>query len=97
MHDYLQGSATNIDIYAIQEPYIDSKGRTRALPHLRVIYPTGHTEYFGNANRPKSRSIIMISTHIPTDNWTQIDIDSPDITAIQITTGIGIIRIFNIY
>ncbi|KAJ3897661.1 hypothetical protein F5879DRAFT_813657, partial [Lentinula edodes] len=97
MHDFLRGSATNTDIYAIQEPYIDSKGRTRALSHLRVVYPTGHIKYFGNADRPKSRSVIMISMCIPTGSWTQIDIDSPDITAIQITTRIGTIRIFNIY
>ncbi|KAJ3912266.1 hypothetical protein F5877DRAFT_54293, partial [Lentinula edodes] len=97
MHDFLRGPTTNADIYAFQEPYIDSKGRTRALPHLRVVYPTGHIEHFGNSDRPKSRSVIMINARIPTGNWTQIDIDSPDITAIQITTRIGTIRIFNIY
>ncbi|KAJ3886211.1 hypothetical protein GG344DRAFT_57875, partial [Lentinula edodes] len=95
MHDFLRG--TNADIFAIQEPYIDSKGRTRSLPHLRVVYPTGHVEHFGDSDRPKARSLIMMHTRIQTKRWTQLTVDSPDITAIQVITDIGTIRIFNIY
>ncbi|KAJ3709972.1 hypothetical protein C8R42DRAFT_541110, partial [Lentinula raphanica] len=85
------------DIVAIQEPYIDSKGRTRALPHLRVVYLTGHIEHFGDPVRPRSRSLMMIHTRISTGSWTQIEIQCADITAIQLTTAGGEYRIFSIY
>ncbi|KAJ3792546.1 hypothetical protein GGU11DRAFT_693293, partial [Lentinula aff. detonsa] len=39
MHDILHSDASDADIIAIQEPYIDFLGRTRALRHLHVIYP----------------------------------------------------------
>ncbi|KAJ3979734.1 hypothetical protein F5890DRAFT_1420877 [Lentinula detonsa] len=39
MHDFLHGTESKADIIAIQEPYIDFLGRTRALAHLHVIYP----------------------------------------------------------
>ncbi|KAJ3990857.1 hypothetical protein F5050DRAFT_1582352, partial [Lentinula boryana] len=96
-HDFLKSDRGRADILAIQEPYIDSKGRTRALPHLRVIYPTGHVEHFGSPTRPRTRSLIMIHTRIATNNWTQLDIQCADMTAIQLTTTSGTYRIFNIY
>ncbi|KAJ3963585.1 hypothetical protein EV361DRAFT_766065, partial [Lentinula raphanica] len=85
------------DIIAIQEPYIDSKGRTRALPHLRVVYPTGHIEHYGDPVRPRSRSLMMINTRVSTGSWTQLEIECEDITAIQLTTTGGTYRIFSIY
>ncbi|KAJ3969167.1 hypothetical protein EV361DRAFT_804349, partial [Lentinula raphanica] len=97
MHDFLKLDNGKADIFAIQEPYIDSKGRTRALPHLRVVYPTRHIEDFGDPVRPRSRSVMMIHTRISTGSWTQIEVPSPDITAIQITTPGGTLRIFNVY
>ncbi|KAJ3991717.1 hypothetical protein F5050DRAFT_1580927, partial [Lentinula boryana] len=97
MHDFLKSDCGRADILAIQEPYIDSKGRTRATPHLRVVYPTGHIKHFDDPGRPRTRSLIMIHTHISTGSWTQIEIPNADITAIQLTTTTGTLRIFNIY
>ncbi|KAJ3759430.1 hypothetical protein EV360DRAFT_41885, partial [Lentinula raphanica] len=97
MHDFLKSDHGNADVFAIQEPYIDSKGRTRALPHLRVVYPTGHIEHFGDPVRPRSRSLMMIHTRVSTGSWTQIEIQCADITAIQLTTTAGTYRIFSIY
>ncbi|KAJ3979434.1 hypothetical protein F5890DRAFT_1421356, partial [Lentinula detonsa] len=97
MHDILRADKGQADIFAIQEPYIDSKGRTRALPHLRVVYPTGHIEHFGDPARPRSRSVMMIHTRLSTGSWTQIEIPCGDITAIQIKTTSSTLRIFNIY
>ncbi|KAJ3778981.1 hypothetical protein FB446DRAFT_630817, partial [Lentinula raphanica] len=97
MHDFLKADHGKADIFAIQEPYIDSKGRTRALPHLRVVYPTGHIEHFGDPVRPRSRSLIMVHTRILTGSWTQIEIPNEDIVAIQLTTTTGTFRIFSIY
>ncbi|KAJ3979117.1 hypothetical protein F5890DRAFT_1421821, partial [Lentinula detonsa] len=97
MHDFLKFDHGKTDIFAIQEPYIDSKGRTRALPHLRVIYPTGHVEHFGRPERPHSRSLMMIHTRISTGSWTQLEIQHADITAIQLATTGGTYRIFSIY
>ncbi|KAJ3764970.1 hypothetical protein FB446DRAFT_655905, partial [Lentinula raphanica] len=97
MHDFLKADHGRADIFAIQEPYIDSKGRTRALPHLRVVYPTGHVEHFGDPVRPRSRSLMMIHTRISTGSWTQIEVPNADITAIQLTTATATFRIFSIY
>ncbi|KAJ3794385.1 hypothetical protein GGU11DRAFT_689950, partial [Lentinula aff. detonsa] len=97
MHDFLIADHGRADVFAIQEPYIDSKGRTRALPHLRVVYPTGHTEHFGEPESPRSRSVMMLHTRVSTGSWTQIEIPCADITAVQLTTGTGTLRIFNIY
>ncbi|KAJ3792891.1 hypothetical protein GGU11DRAFT_692792, partial [Lentinula aff. detonsa] len=97
MHDILRDDDGRADIFAIQEPYIDSKGRTRSLPHLRVVYPTGHIEQLDDPTRPRSRSLMMVHTRISTGSWMQIEIPCADITAIQIKTSCGTLRIFNIY
>jgi hypothetical protein len=81
------------DICIIQEPYIDSKGNTRAPPNWTTIYPPDHLL----ENQPRTRSVILISPQIGADICSTIPIDSPDITAIQIETKLGSLRIFNIY
>jgi ribonuclease HI len=81
------------DICLIQEPYLDYLNNTRSAPSWTVIYPPPH--YMDKA--PRTRSIILISPLIGSDICTVIPIDSPDITAIQIETQRGSIRIFNVY
>lgn len=61
-HDLLQ--STNEDIVAIQEPYVDFLGRTRALPQYRVIYPLRHLDL--HATTP-SRSLLLVNTSLRTD------------------------------
>ncbi|KAF9521639.1 Endonuclease/exonuclease/phosphatase, partial [Crepidotus variabilis] len=43
------------------------------------------------------RSAILVNTRLGTCAWKQVDIDSPDITAICIETARGTILIYNIY
>ena len=83
----------SVDIAIIQEPHINFLGNTQATSKWITVYPTGHRE------RPeKSRALTMINrTAISSNTWTQIDIDCPDIVAIQIITAQGTLRVYNIY
>jgi hypothetical protein len=57
-----------------------------------VIYPLTH------AKDPfKTRSVILIHANTLTNNWSQIDIDSGDITIVKISGAWGKLTIFNIY
>ncbi|KAF5392001.1 hypothetical protein D9757_003364 [Collybiopsis confluens] len=94
MQDMLHGEAKNAHLIMVQEPYIDFLGRTRALPHLRVIYPLHHLDRWKTKT---SRSIILVNSCLPTDSWTSLDIDHPDITAVQIVGSFGTFRAFSIY
>src|ERR1700677_4382633 len=82
----------NIDIIALQEPAINFLGKAIATKDWIAIYPTTH-----NANPVKSRSIILLKASLCTDNWTQIDFPSGDVTAVQLTGAWGKLTIFNIY
>ncbi|KAJ3991632.1 hypothetical protein F5050DRAFT_1581069, partial [Lentinula boryana] len=94
MHDILHSTAKDTDIIAIQEPYIDHLGRTRALRHLHVVYPTRHRDCWEQVT---TRSVIMVNNRLLTNSWDTIDIDHPDVTAIQLVGNFGTLRIFNIY
>jgi ribonuclease HI len=92
-HDLLFNLGRNkYDICAIQEPYIDHNGSTRANPNWITVYPSTHQAY-----PDATRSLILINTFIFTNNWKQIHIDHPDITAIEYSTNAAKLRIFNIY
>lgn len=84
----------NYNICAIQEPYIDFKGSSRANWQWTTIYPSTHQTH------PDSmRLLILINTNILTDSWKQLNIQHPDITgftAIEIQ-GHFSIHIINIY
>ncbi|KIJ39724.1 hypothetical protein M422DRAFT_174834, partial [Sphaerobolus stellatus SS14] len=56
------------DIVALQEPWLDWLGRTRASRHWEVVYPTRHRD-----NPRDTRAIILINKHISTNCWTDID------------------------
>jgi len=65
------------DIIALQEPYIDFNGVTRATHPWRVVYPTLHYRL------PKdTRSVMLINKNLATNHWESIPIDSSDISAI---------------
>ena len=81
------------DILAIQEPWIDHLGKTRANPKWSVVYPTCK----GKDNLPPPRSVLLINTKIPSESITQIPINSNDITAIKIQTQHHTLTIINIY
>lgn len=80
------------DLIFIQEPHIDFNKLTRALSHWHVIYPTGHHD-----RAERTRSVTLVSKRLTTNNWTHIDIDSPDITGLSIVVNNGTFHMFNIY
>ena len=88
-----EANPNNWDILAIQEPWIDHLGRTRANPKWSVIYPTCR----GRDNLPPPRSVLLVNMKIPTESITQIPIDLNDITAIKIQTQHHTLTIINIY
>lgn len=91
--DLLQSlGARDFDLAIIQEPYIDYLNLTRSNPYWSVIYPTKHHDKTG-----LTRSIILVNTRLTTNCWTQLPVDSTDITAIQIESEDITLRIFNIY
>ena len=81
-----------IDIVALQEPKINEFGGTVTSREWTVIYPSTHA-----SDPAKTRSIILIRADIITDNWTQIDANSGDITAITLRGRWGEIAIYNAY
>ena len=81
-----------VDIVAFQEPNINYFGGTVFSRDWTVIFPTAHKE-----NTAKTRSIILIRSNMVTDMWSQIDVNSQDITAIEIKGSWGTLAIFNAY
>ena len=83
----------HVDVAVIQEPHINFLGNVQATTKWITVYPTGHRD------RPdRTRALTMINkTSLSSNDWTQIDVDSPDIVAIRIRTGQGTLSIYNIY
>ena len=94
-HDLISSarlSKQHIDIIALQEPPISDFAATIANKDWRVIYPSTH------AKAPsKTRSVILLRTDIPTNNWTQIGIETGDVTIVKITGDWGTLTLFNVY
>ena len=80
------------DICAIQEPYVDFNGKTRANHNWTTIYSNMHQEH-----PDRTRSVILVNANLLTDAWKQINIEHPDITAIEIQGQFGTLQIINIY
>ncbi|KNZ79079.1 hypothetical protein J132_04779 [Termitomyces sp. J132] len=85
--------STEWDVLTIQEPYLDRLGNTKASHHWRVVYPTDHRRGGSSC----SRSVLLISSNIPTDAYTVLPIPSTDITAVCFTGEHGAVSIVNIY
>jgi Endonuclease-reverse transcriptase len=69
----------HFDIIAIQEPYIDFTRNARVKQQWYLIYSKTH--YIEQAGR--TRSMILVNKNIASKSWTEIDIESPDVTGIQ--------------
>ena len=81
------------DILALQEPYIDFLGNTKANSHWHVIYLMPHL-----TDGTIDRSVILVNALLDINKWAQVPIEGTnDISAIQLTTPRGRITIFNIY
>jgi len=92
-HDVLQSAnPKDYNLILLQEPYVDHLGATRASSYWTVVYPPQHRD------APKrSRSIILVNKRLATSSWTQINIPSFNISAIQLQSQHGILQIYNIY
>ena len=82
----------NIDIVAIQEPALNFKDKTIAARDWIPIYPSTHEK-----EPRKTRSLLLISRRLPTENWEQVEFNSGDVTVVKITGNWGQITLFNIY
>ena len=79
-------------VIAIQEPYTDQFGISRGNRKWEAIYPPTH------ATDPKqTRSMLLISTRIPSDRVQPVMVNSRDISAVRLQTKEGPITIYNIY
>jgi exonuclease III len=81
------------DLILIQEPWMDHLKNTRAPTGWSTVYPPTHQ--LDGAER--TRSVIFISPLLAGDACTTIPIDSPDVSAVQLETESGSIRVLNIY
>ena len=80
------------DILLIQEPWMSFNG-SRATPHWRILYPK---LYFEDKTKPL-RSLILINSRIPTDQYEQIQFRSADVSGIYLKTNDRKLIIINVY
>ncbi|KAJ6450597.1 hypothetical protein C8R45DRAFT_753020, partial [Mycena sanguinolenta] len=76
----------------LQEPYVGPGAWTRVDAQWRVVYPTPHGK--GEA---RTRAVTLVNVSLPTDSWSQMQIDSSDMVAIEFRGDFGTLRIVNIY
>jgi hypothetical protein len=81
------------DLCLVQEPWLDFLGNTRAPTGWSAVYPPTHLL----DGRKRTRSVIFVSPRLAGDAVTTIPIDSADITAVQVETPRGLVRILNVY
>src|SRR5882672_11125049 len=80
------------NIIAIQEPFLDHFHNMRANQHWYMVYPREHF-----VNPGKTRSVILMNKAIAADTWTQVELKSSDITAVQVQTARGMVLLINMY
>ncbi|KAJ4470226.1 hypothetical protein J3R30DRAFT_3243234, partial [Lentinula aciculospora] len=83
------------DILALQEPNIDKYGIMKSISRFYSVYPATHLD--SKTMKKKTRSVILVSTHLSTGSWIAIPVRHPDIMAIQLTGTYGTLQIFNLY
>jgi hypothetical protein len=81
------------DLCLVQEPFIDFLGNTRAPVGWSAIYPPTHLR----DGHDRIRSVIFVSPRLAGNACTAIPIDSPDVSAVQVETERGSVRILNVY
>jgi endonuclease/exonuclease/phosphatase family metal-dependent hydrolase len=81
------------DIIALQEPWMDSLGKSRASQYWCIIYPGN----FYEEGRSRIRSVLLINTNIYTDSYIAIPIMHSDITGIHFKGVNGSLSVINIY
>ena len=94
MHALLNGLKDEYDMVCIQEPHFDFRGITRVTGVWTVIYLSIHAE---EQEGEVTRSLILIHRRISSDAWQQIEVESKDVTAIQLEGLNGWLNIYNVY
>ncbi|KAG2051334.1 hypothetical protein BDR06DRAFT_825220, partial [Suillus hirtellus] len=82
----------DFNIVALQEPFINDLGNTKATPDWNVVYPTHRYTH-----QSRSQAITLIHRRINTNNWRQLPFPSPDVVVIQMNGNFRKITIINIY
>jgi len=83
------------DIACIQEPYLNPVNLANASNLRRfwdVIYPSNH-----HAEPNRSQTIILINRRLSKNAWHAVQINSPNVMAIELTSASGKVRIYNVY
>ena len=84
------------DMICLQEPHFDFQEKTRATGVWRVVLPSRYVSA-AQERRQVPRAAILVHESLSTNNWTQIDIDSLDVVAIQLASEQGVVNVYNIY
>jgi cephalosporin-C deacetylase-like acetyl esterase len=83
----------DFDLAAVQEPHINFLGNAQATSKWITVYPSTH-----QISPQQTRALMMINRSMISSNaWTQLDIPSPDVVAIQMVTANGTLRAYNMY
>jgi hypothetical protein len=86
-------SPLEYDIIAVQEPYLDHNKMSRGNTHWTIVYPPNHQSL-----STRTRSILLVNIYIDLNAWYSLEVLSPDITAICITSAtIETFLLYNIY
>jgi hypothetical protein len=80
------------DIALIQEPYYNMNHKS----HTNLCFTSVHPASYAT-DPEKLHSLILVNTELLSSSWSQIPIDSPDLTAIELSGAFGIIRVINVY
>src|ERR1700736_2191977 len=93
--DYVLNAARpeDWDILAIQEPWIDTLGKSHMTQYWRIIYPVNYYE----EGRSRVRSVLLINTNINTDSYTMLLIPHSDIVGVHFTGANGSLTVINVY
>ena len=94
-HDLLSSARLiekQVDIIALQEPSISDFSVTIATKDWRVLYPTMHAK-----DPSKTRTVTLIRADIHTNNWSQVEFNSGDVTVVKLKGIWGSLLLLNVY
>src|SRR5882762_1838520 len=92
IHLLNKGLHDNYDVLAIQEPYLDTLGNTRASHKWQVVYPTKSA---GGCH--PYRTVLLINNSISTSLCHPIPVPSHDVTVVHFAFPNSPLTLFNIY
>lgn len=72
------------DVLCIQEPYFDQKNKSRASLKWTPVYPRKH-----ELTKARTRSTMLVNQALPSTSWKELNIDSVDVSGIQMTGEYG--------